>query len=166
METYRRVEGLVDYIAGRYDAVAEIGIGHFPDVALSLLRRGLKIFATDIKPFRYKGLKVIVDDIVEPDCSLYINLELLYSMRTPPELVPYMIKLAKAISADLIVKPLSSEYLNGKRVCYENSNFFLWSQHELCAQRMMKIPFINQQISPNPSLLKRGISGSITRKRK
>ena len=48
METCRRIEGLVDFIAGRYHNVAEIGIGHFPDVAFALLDRGVDVFATDI----------------------------------------------------------------------------------------------------------------------
>ena len=46
METYRRIEGLVDFIAERYETAAEIGVGLFPDVALGLQKRGLKVFVT------------------------------------------------------------------------------------------------------------------------
>jgi uncharacterized UPF0146 family protein len=111
LETYRRIDGLVNFAAGKYEKVAEIGIGHFPDVAFALKGRGLKVFATDIKPFKYEGLKVIVDDITDPDMSFYGGVDLIYSMRPPPELIPYLMRLAETVSADLIIKPLSSEYV-------------------------------------------------------
>ena len=120
-------KGLVDYIAGKYGCAAEIGVGHFPDVALALAERGMKVFATDVKPFRHKGLKVVVDDITEPDLSLYSRVQLIYSLRPPSELVACMQRLAKAVSADLIVKPLVSEYLAGRLTRMGNTTFFLWS---------------------------------------
>jgi len=120
-------EGLVDYIAGKYVYAVEIGIGHFPDVALLLSQNNVRVFATDIKAFRYRGIKVITDDITEPDLSLYDGLDLIYSLRPPPELVPYMIRLSQRLSTDLIIKPLSSEHCDGQLVCYENTSFFLWS---------------------------------------
>ena len=113
METYRRIEGLVDFIADRYRDAAEIGIGLFPDVAYALIERGLKVFATDNQPFHYSGLKVVVDDIMSPDISLYAGVDLIYSMRPPPELIPYMMRLAETVSAGLIIKPLSSEFAEG-----------------------------------------------------
>lgn len=119
--------GLVDYIAGAYGCAAEIGIGHFPDLALTLMDRGVQVFATDIKPFRHKGLKVVVDDITQPNLSLYTGVHLIYSLRPPLELVPYMEQLAKAVTADLIVKPLTSEYPGGRLTRSGNTTFFLWS---------------------------------------
>ncbi len=128
METYRRIEGLVDFIAGRYGNAVEIGIGHFPDVACALKAKGLKVFATDIKPFKYNGLMVVADDVTRPDMSLYSGVDLIYSMRPPPEMIPYMMRLAEAVSADLIIKPLSSEYTEGFRLMRsENIVFFMWS---------------------------------------
>lgn len=126
METCRRIEGLTDFIAGRYQKAAEIGIGHFPDVACALLEKGIKVFATDIHPFHYAAFRVYADDITSPDLALYDGTEVLYSMRPPLELVPYMEKLAKMIPADLIIKPLASEYPDGW-IClrWENSTFFL-----------------------------------------
>jgi hypothetical protein len=122
-----RYQGLVEYISGRYDNAVEIGIGHFPDVALALLKRGVRVFATDIKTFQYRGFKVVIDDIIEPDFSLYAALDIIYSLRPPSELVPFMMRLAEKLSADLIIKPLSSEHLVGQLVCYGNTSFFLWS---------------------------------------
>ena len=127
MNTSHRYEGLVDYIAGNYRNAVEIGIGHFPDVAYALLEKGIQVFATDVKPYRYRGLKVIVDDVAMPDISLYVSTELLYSLRPPPELVPYMQQLAGMLSVDLIVKPLASEYLSGQLHRYGNTTFSLWS---------------------------------------
>lgn len=124
METYRRIDGLVNFVAGRYGNAVEIGIGHFPDVAFALKGRGLKVFATDIKPFKYDGLKVIVDDVTDPDMSFYGGIDLIYSMRPPPELIPYMMRLAETVSADLIIKPLSSEYPERMEMCAKRKFYF------------------------------------------
>jgi len=120
-------EGLVDYICRRYRYGAEIGVGHFPDIALACAHRGIQLFASDIKPFSYKGLEVVIDDITQPDLRLYVGLEFIYSVRPPPELVPYMARLAEAVSADLLVKPLASEYPGGDLVREGNTTFFLWN---------------------------------------
>jgi uncharacterized UPF0146 family protein len=125
LETCRRIEGLVDFIAGRYNNAVEIGIGHFPDVAFALLKRHIKVFATDIRPFQYPDLNVVVDDITEPELSLYRGMKLIYSMRPPPELIPYIKRLAGLISADLILKPLSDEYIDGWQLMQNgNMTFF------------------------------------------
>ena len=125
METCRRIEGIADFIACRYESAVEIGVGHFPDVAFELLRRRVSVFATDIRPFRYTGLNIIVDDVTEPDVSLYRGIKLIYSMRPPPELIPYIRRLASMMSADVIIKPLSDEYIDGYKLMQnENVTFF------------------------------------------
>lgn len=124
MEKYKRIEGLIDFIAERYDNAAEIGVGHCPDVAIALRNRGLRVFATDIMPFLYEGVNVFVDDITSPNLSLYEGIDLIYSMRPPPELVPYMARLAKTISADVIMKPLSSEYPEGWKLMKNGDTTF------------------------------------------
>ena len=118
--------GVLEYIGGKYECIAEIGIGHFPDVALALAKRGHAVFATDVKSFAHRGLRVIVDDVTQPLLHLYTGLELIYSLRPPLELVPYMRRLARTLSADLIVKPLASEYVGGQLTRYGCSTFFLW----------------------------------------
>lgn len=130
METCRRIEGLVNYIAGKYVHAAEIGIGHSPDVAFALMGKGIRVFATDVRPFQYNGLKVVMDDITTPDLSAYTDIDLLYSLRPPPELIPYMVRLSRTLSTDLIVKPLSSEYIGGQLICHGNTTFFLWNFYE------------------------------------
>jgi uncharacterized protein len=126
LETCRRIEGIADFIACRYKNAVEIGIGHFPDVAFELLRRQVNVFATDIRPFRYPGLDVIIDDITEPDSALYGGIKLIYSMRPPPELIPYIERLSRKVSADLIIKPLADEYVDGwKLIRNGNMTFFI-----------------------------------------
>ena len=127
MEACRRIDGLVDYISGRYAKAVEIGIGHFPDVAYSLIDRQMDLLATDILLFEYSGLKVVMDDVTAPAFDIYKNINVLYSMRPPSELVPYMVRLAENLSADLIVKPLAAEYLNGRLTKYGNATFYLWN---------------------------------------
>jgi uncharacterized UPF0146 family protein len=122
-----RYEGLVGYVAGRYPSAVEVGIGHFPGVALALLGRGVRVLATDIRPIRHDGLKVLMDDVTAPDRELYEAAALLYSLRPPPELVPYMLRLAVSLHADLIVMPLSSEHPGGRLIRHGNTSFFLWS---------------------------------------
>jgi uncharacterized UPF0146 family protein len=127
LETHRRVDDLAEYVAGRYERSAEIGIGHFPDLAFALAAKGVDVFATDIIPFCYEGLKVVVDDVTMPDISLFKGVDLIYSMRPPPELVYYMDRLAARLSAALIVKPLSSEFVEGRKVVrYGDAIFFEW----------------------------------------
>jgi uncharacterized UPF0146 family protein len=122
------VEGLVNYIASRYKNAVEIGIGNFPDVAFALIEKGIRVFATDVRPLQYIGLKVVVDDIMAPDLSLYKEIEVIYSLRPPPEIVPYMLRLAVMISADMIIKPLSSEYQGGQLMRSGDTTFSLWKQ--------------------------------------
>ena len=126
METCRRIEELAHFIAGRYSSAAEIGIGHFPDVAFELIKRGVSVLATDIRTFRYPGLNVIIDDITEPDLALYRGIKLIYSMRPPPELIPYLKSLAAQIPADCLIKALSDEYPGGRLIRYGDTTFYLW----------------------------------------
>jgi hypothetical protein len=118
---------MAEYIAGRYRKSAEIGIGHFPDLAFALIDKGVEVFATDIIPFAYEGLRVVVDDVTMPDISLFHSVDLIYSMRPPPELVFHMEKLAERLSVDLIVRPLSSEFIDGREaVRHGDTTFFEW----------------------------------------
>ncbi|MCX8026419.1 MAG: UPF0146 family protein [Thermodesulfovibrionales bacterium] len=118
--------GLVDFITSRYKTVVEIGIGRFPHISYLLINRGVSLFATDIYPIKHKGIRVIRDDIIKPDVSVYKGVQMLFSFRPPPELVPYMVNLAQRISADLIVKPLSTDHLDGRLTCHKKTTFFLW----------------------------------------
>ncbi len=125
------MNALVNYIAEKYLNVAEIGIGRYPDVAYGLVLKGINVIATDLYPLNYKGVKFFVDDITEPDISIYDGAGLIYSIRPAPELVFYMKKLAKTIKADLIVKSLSSEFHDGELKRNKSINFYLWDFYKM-----------------------------------
>jgi uncharacterized UPF0146 family protein len=116
----------VNYIAGNYQSAVEIGIGSYPDLAFALMGRGTRVFATDIRAFQYDGLKVLVDDVTEPDIAAYGGADLIYSLRPPPELIPHMVRLAAKAGCDLIIKPLSSEHPGGQLARDGNTTFFIW----------------------------------------
>lgn len=109
----RRAEGLIDYIAERYRRVVEIGIGRCADVAAALASRGVSVFGTDVVRISHYEVEVFVDDVTMPRLSLYRGVDLVYSLRTPEELFSSIARLAQNLSADAIVKPLSSEYPEG-----------------------------------------------------
>ena len=67
-----------------------------------------------VKYLRKRGFKAFQDDITNPRLHLYRGADLIYSVHPPPELLPYLIRLAERVKAALLVKPLSEDaYLAG-----------------------------------------------------
>jgi uncharacterized protein len=102
-----------EYIIKNYShssLIVEVGAGHFKQVANSL-KEHLKvdIIMTDIKPYHEM---IILDDIRQPDLKIYKDAGLIYSIRPPEELHPYLEKLFSNIGADLIIKPFSTDSIN------------------------------------------------------
>lgn len=64
---------------------------------------------TDIKPYHDS---VVLDDIRQPDLKIYKDAELIYSIRPPEELHPYLEQLSEKLGADLIIKPLSTDSIH------------------------------------------------------
>lgn len=104
-----------DYIIGNYThahKILEVGVGTFPVVAENLKEHlELNIIMTDIKPFHEN---IIQDDICHPNLKIYKDAELIYSIRPPEELHPCLVKVAKSVKSDLIIKPLSTDIINSK----------------------------------------------------
>ena len=102
-----------EYIITNYkDAslIVEVGVGGFPLVALTLKEHlNMDIIMTDIKPYHDE---VVVDDIINPDLDIYRGATLIYSIRPPEELQKHIKKVAEFVGADLIIKPLSTEFIN------------------------------------------------------
>lgn len=119
---------LAEYIAERYKKVAEIGIGNYTAVAEYLASRGLRVIATDVKEVRTK-VDFFIDDIRNPKIQLYNGVELLYSIRPPPELFKYIIGLADRLKADCIIKPLFGDHADGKLVNYKGLGFYIWKKN-------------------------------------
>ena len=114
-----------DYILsetkGRQMKIAEIGVGKFSMIADELSEKdNITLIKTDIAP---ANDTVIADDITSPDFELYRDVELIYSIRPPSELQPYIADLAVKIDSQLIIKPLTNEDLNTGRVKMKLKNF-------------------------------------------
>ena len=101
--------------------IAEIGVGKFDKIANTLsLKDNITIIKTDINP---KDETVIKDDITNPNLDLYEDVDIIYSIRPPSELQPYLVKLANQIDSQLIIKPLTNEDLNTGKVKMKLKNF-------------------------------------------
>ena len=101
--------------------IAEVAVGKFDRIAEYLSSKdNITLIKTDIDP---KDDTVIKDDITNPDLDLYKDIDIIYSIRPPSELQPYLIKLALKIDSQLIIKPLTNEDLNTGRVKMKLKNF-------------------------------------------
>lgn len=101
--------------------VAEIGVGKFSQVFDYLdEHENVEIIKTDISP---NDLRVIKDDITKPDLDLYKDTDIIYSIRPPSELQPYIIDLAIKTNSKLIIKPLFNEDINSKKVKLKLKNY-------------------------------------------
>ncbi|MBE6511106.1 MAG: hypothetical protein E7Z74_07575 [Methanobrevibacter millerae] len=101
--------------------ICEIGVGKFTQVFDYLSKQdNVEIFKTDISP---ADLSVIKDDVTKPNLELYKDVDIIYSIRPPSELQPYIIDLALKAKTKLIIKPLFNEDLNSKRVQLKLKNY-------------------------------------------
>lgn len=105
------------YIINNYansDKIVEVGVGKFHLVG-SILQENLKanIVLTDIKP---SSIKIVQDDICNPDLKIYNGASLIYSIRPQPELQPYIINVAEKVGADVIIKPFSTEFVSSNKM--------------------------------------------------
>jgi uncharacterized UPF0146 family protein len=55
--------------------------------------------------------------------KIYENLDIIYSIRPPSELQPYIINLALKTDTKLIIKPLFNEDINGKNIKLKLKNY-------------------------------------------
>ena len=114
-------EYILSEVENRNVKIAEIAVGRFDRIADYLASKdNIVLIKTDISP---KDETVIKDDITQPDLSLYDDVEIIYSIRPPSELQPYLVKLAVEIDSQLIIKPLTNEDLNTGRVKMKLKNF-------------------------------------------
>lgn len=125
---------LAEYISTFTDKrplkIAEIGVGKFNQVSEYLNNlEDVEVIKIDILPC---DETVIKDDITNPNLQIYEGVDLIYSIRPPYELQPYLIKLSEKLDSPLIIKPLFNEDLNtGSRKMklknYKKASFYvLW----------------------------------------
>ena len=93
--------------------IAEVGVGFKFDVAKELSRY-FDLIAIDInekavEKAKLFGLNAYKDDLFTPNIKLYKNIDLIYSIRPPRDLQPYILDLSKDVDANLIIRPLLNE---------------------------------------------------------
>ncbi|WP_435159598.1 UPF0146 family protein [Haladaptatus sp. DFWS20] len=80
-----------------YQSAVEIGIGNHPDVAGALADAGTVVTATDIRPRKVPtNVRFVLDDVTNPDSTVYENCDVVYSLNIPPELHRPALSVAKA----------------------------------------------------------------------
>lgn len=126
----RDYKDFAEYICNNYQnarKIIEVGIGSQFEVFKELKKSlTVKIIATDINP---NSGEVLRDDISKPDMEIYKNADLIYAIRPPLELYPYLEKVACDVKADLIIRPLLSEGMNrkeGELINYKKAIFYLY----------------------------------------
>lgn len=98
----------VNYIKEEYDGkkIVEVGIGDFKIIYSKLdMKTDAEIVSTDI----LGEDEDYVDDIRNPNLSIYKRSELIYSIRPPIELQKYIAKVCKKVNSDLIIVPFDDE---------------------------------------------------------
>ena len=118
MVNYKSIEErIAGYIAGHYKSVVEVGVGRNTVTSTILKEMGIDVTATDIRECPDCRVKFFRDDITSPELSIYADADLIYSVRPGVEMIPDLIKTAKAADADLIVYHLGNEiYENGGEI--------------------------------------------------
>ena len=120
---------VVEFISERYDGkVVEIGIGNYHCVAEGLALRGFEVVATDFRIVNTpECVKFYVDDVMDPNIEIYRGASLIYSLRPPLELYPYIINLARTVEADCLIRLFGNEFaVDGKLINYKGQRFYVW----------------------------------------
>jgi len=116
---------IASYIVTNYQKatkIIEIGIGNLPLIAVEIKKKlpTTLFLVVDINQVmlediarRYPELVTVVDDVFSPNISIYQNASLIYSIRPPAEMLPAMLKIAKQVKADLIIRPVMDEHPHG-----------------------------------------------------
>ena len=90
---------LIDRLAS-VDSVVEVGIGNRPDVAEALVERGVDVTATDIVEREVpESVRFVMDDILDPDHSVYAGRDIVFARNLPPELHRPTLTVADAVGA-------------------------------------------------------------------
>jgi len=120
MDSYKHIESCIgDYIAKHYAAVVEIGVGNNPGAAIIIHNAGIPIRCTDIRNRELpEGIEFVIDDVFEPDLSIYAGADVIYAIRPAIEMMAPLIALAQKAGCDLLVYHLGFEFYEtgGERI--------------------------------------------------
>ena len=95
--------------------IAELGIGYYYGVAKLLNNHNdIDLIVVDmnkdaINKANKQGLNGVVDNIFNPSDNIYKDIDIIYSIRPPRDLQPYILNICKKNNCKLIIKPLSGE---------------------------------------------------------
>ncbi len=107
--SHRNCEAITDYLTG-YDEVVEVGIGRRTDVANALVKRGVSVTATDVHPREVPdGVAFVVDDVVDPDLTVYADADAIYALNLPPELHRPALEVSRRVDADFCFTTLGGD---------------------------------------------------------
>lgn len=129
------LDSIISYITKNYwgaEKIVEAGVGKFTYVIEELHNRipDCKLIVTDLEkpPELPSGVKFKRDNITKPNLKIYENADLIYSIRTPQELLSFLIKISEEIDSDLLIKPVSTEEApeGGNLINYEGASFYLF----------------------------------------
>lgn len=110
--------------------IVEVGVGKRTQALSELAERlpECELIATDVSEVSVpEGVNFKKDDIMEPQELLYRGADLIFSLRTPQDLYPYLYKIAEKMESDLLLKPISSEEAptKGELINYSGVFFYL-----------------------------------------
>lgn len=130
MQEFRLIARWISENYPSAEKIVEVGAGRTPQ-ALAELKDELpscELVATDVQEVPVpEGVKFVSDDVTDPEREVYQGADLIFSLRTPPELYPFLKEIARNVRADLLVKPASSEESPrwGELVNYSGTAFYV-----------------------------------------
>jgi len=115
--------------------IIEIGVGYYFNVAKSLdTCESLDLIVIDankeaIERAKKEGLNAFVDDIFNPKLDIYKDADLIYSIRPPRDLQPFILNLCKKYNIPLLIKPLYGETPIGdlRLINYKGNALYAWT---------------------------------------
>ena len=100
---------VVEVLTG-YEVLVEVGVGRRTGVAAALADRGRQVTATDVVEREVPdGVRFVVDDVTDPDPSVYEGADAVYALRCPPELQRSLVAVAESAGADCLFTTLGGD---------------------------------------------------------
>jgi len=100
---------VVEVLAG-YEELVEVGVGRRVEVATTLADRGRTVTATDVVEREVPAaVNFVVDDVTDPDASVYGAADAVYALRCPPELQRALVAVAERAAADCLFTTLGGD---------------------------------------------------------
>ncbi|AEC51641.1 hypothetical protein PNA2_0725 [Pyrococcus sp. NA2] len=94
--------------------IVEVGAGFYLKVAMKLKEMGFEVLVVDknveaVENAKRLGLNAEVDDVFNPRLELYEGVDVIYSIRPTPEMMPALVKLSKKVNVPMLIVPLTGD---------------------------------------------------------